>query len=224
MAELKALYKKLRRKGYWPVQIYQLIFLYMDCKEKEREKLFYDFLEEIDPSYDDKSLEQIIKCIAHNIPYEFFIGNGYIGPENMNEMRRFLEDTIGKKESFLPETEEEKRYYEIIKRMPKDYWYKDIIYQFRRFVKGKKKMHIDDLEKLYDYIVSNKIRHWVIISIMYNIYIDCSLEDFYKFINSEKFLNLIKEFRKNEDSDEGDFILLDMGEYMNNFKETYKNV
>lgn len=85
-------------------------------------------------------------------------------------------------------------------------------------------MHIDDLEKLYDYIVSNKIRHWVIISIMYNIYIDCSLEDFYKFINSEKFLNLIKEFRKNEDSDEGDFILLDMGEYMNNFKETYKNV
>ena len=109
MAELKALYKKLRRKGYWPVQIYQLIFLYMDCKEKEREKLFYDFLEEIDPSYDDKSLEQIIKCIAHNIPYEFFIGNGYIGPENMNEMRRFLEDTIGKKESFLPETEEEKR-------------------------------------------------------------------------------------------------------------------
>ena len=38
MAELKALYKKLRRKGYWPVQIYQLIFLYMDCKEKEREK------------------------------------------------------------------------------------------------------------------------------------------------------------------------------------------
>lgn len=224
MAELKALYKKLRRKGYWPVQIYQLIFLYIDCKEKERIELFNDFLEEIDPSYDEKTLEQIIKCITHNTPYELFIGNGYIGPENMNEMRRFLEDTIGEKESFLPETEDEKRYYAIIQKMVKDYWYKDLIYQFRRFVKCKKKMHIDDLEKLYDYIVCNKINHWVIISIMYNIYTDCSLEDFYKFINSEKFLNLIKEFRKNEDSDEGDFILLDMGEYMNNFKETYKNV
>lgn len=64
MAELKELYKKLRKKGYWPVQIYQLIFLYIDCKEKERIELFNDFLEEIDPSYDEKTLEQIIKCIT----------------------------------------------------------------------------------------------------------------------------------------------------------------
>lgn len=223
MQELKALYKKLREEDYWPVQIYQLLFLYMDCKEKNRLNLFYEFLDRIDTSYDEKSLEQIIKCITHNIPYELFVGHGYVGPENMNEMRRFMEDTIGEKESFLPETEEEKRYYNLVQRMIKNYWYKSIIYQFRRFVKCSKKMDIDNLEKLYDYVEKYKIRHWVIMSVIYNIYMDCSLEDYYKFINSDEFINLIEEYRKNEDSDEGDFVLLDMGDFMNTYRKEHKN-
>ena len=91
--ELKELYDKLLEEDYWPIKIYQLLFLYRFLEERGKEGQFFNFLSKIDSGYETEQLEQLIKCMTHDIPYELFIEDQYVSAAQINEMRRYLEDS-----------------------------------------------------------------------------------------------------------------------------------
>lgn len=141
--ELRKLYNNLLAEDYWPVKIYQLLFLYRFLKEKGKEEQFFDFLGKIDSGYKTEQLEQLIKCITHDIPYELFIEDQYVSAAKINEMRRYLEDS----RELYGETEAWKRSYLLAKQILSKYWSPDMIYQLRRFIKCEKPLQIEHLEK-----------------------------------------------------------------------------
>lgn len=207
--ELRNLYDRLIKEGYWPIQIYQLVFLYRFLRERGERNRFFDFLNEIDSGYDTGCLEQLIKCITHDIPYELFIEGEYVRTETINEMRRYLEDSI----SLCRGTDKWEHYYLLAKKILASHWTPDMIYQFRRFLKCENPLKIEHLEKVYEFIDENNIRHWAIVNRLYETYVKKGIEALICQMNNKAFMKLIKDYHKNEESTDGDYTLMQIIEF-----------
>lgn len=198
--------------GYWPIQCNQLLFLHTFYTRKGTPEKFDKFLSKISPDYETDSLEQIIKCETHNTPWDLFLGR-FVAVNAMNEIRRYLEDTLHEKGV---NSEEDERYYDIAKRMVHDHFTSRMIYQFRRFVKCSIPLNIDEIEKLYSYILDNKIDTWLFINSFFDVYSN-NKECFWKFLECDKTKDFIIRYNKTCDEDEQYYIYLDFMQYIDDF-------
>lgn len=207
--ELKELYDKLLEEDYWPIKIYQLLFLYRFLEERGKEGQFFNFLSKIDSGYETEQLEQLIKCMTHDIPYELFIEDQYVSAAQINEMRRYLEDS----QELYGETKEWERSYLSAKQILSKYWSPDMIYQLRRFIKCENPLKIEYLEKVYKFINENRIHHWAIINRLYETYVKKGRESLLKQMYDKEFMELIRNYHRDDESIEGDYILMQIIEY-----------
>lgn len=205
------LYNELACNGYIPLQIYQLLFLFDYFKKERRENEFPQFMEKIDPSYNADFLEQVIKCITHGTPYELFFKQIPISTDEMNELRRFLEDCV------INDSEHISGYVEIAEAIIKNHWNPNVIYQFRRFIKCEVPLAEPEVSHLFSFIDNHDV-HWMIINTIYNIYtLNYSVEELNEFLNDSNFLNLLSEYSVHKYEKIGDMLLIQIQDYAYSF-------
>lgn len=193
-------YEKLIQAGYQQTEIEQLLFLYGYTIKTNCLNTYIQFLAQIKHNFNYKQIEQLIKCITHNTPYQLLLHAQY-SVFVMNEVRRFLEDTLQEKGI---QTKEEQQYYELGEKMLQYKWNEDMIYQFRRFVKGKKIASIKILNMISELLFQYKIKDWIFLNIIYENFLKKNLEEFenwllYDFSNSLKnYIQLKNTTQKNK--------------------------
>lgn len=193
-------YEQLIQARYEQAEIKQLLFLYGYTIKKNCLKTYIKFLGQIKHNFNYKQIEQLIKCITHNTPYTLLLNPNY-SIFIMNEIRRFLEDTLHEKGI---QTKKEQQYYELGEKMLQYEWNEDMIYQFRRFVKGKKIASITILNMISDLLFQYKIKDWIFLNIVYQSFLERNTDEFenwllYDFSNSLKnYAQLKNEAQKNK--------------------------
>ncbi len=163
-------YEKLKKLGFPISKIEQLLFLYR-YSDKET---YTKFLTQVENKYCAKQLEQLIKCITHNTPYALLLNPKY-SVFIMNEIRRYLEDTLHENGIH---TTSDTYYYKLGEEMLKHEWDECMIYQLRRFVKGKKIASLKTIEQITKIVFQYKIKDWMILNILYQAFLNQTEEDF----------------------------------------------
>lgn len=153
---MDGLYERLR-KDYANDKVEQLVFLYYFLSDDEK---FEKMVDEMRLMNADE-IQQVIKCITHNLPYEPLLC-GDIEEDQMNEIRRFMEDADVIKDS---------RYLEMAKRMAELSLNKNIIYEFRRFAKCIKPLTYEEYVRLFDFVCWDPCMSWLVLAGLYHIYI-----------------------------------------------------
>lgn len=206
------LYDELIKKGYIPLQIHQLLFLHDYFNKNNREEEFNLFLDRINPSYNAGFLEQVIKCMTHDTPYDLFLEYEVLSKEEMNELRRFLEDCI----EYDPE--HVSSYYGMAEEILKHHWYPEVIYQFRRFIKCRIPLSETGTGYLLGFIMEHGISQWMIVNSIYMVYVsNYSVNRLSQFLNNDEFIRLIHLYSKYENSETGDKLLIQIQEHADNF-------
>ena len=206
------LYDDLIKKGYIPLQIHQLLFLYDYFRKNNKEEDFYLFLNRINPSYDADFLEQVIKCMTHNTTYDLFLEYDVLSKEEMNELRRFLEDCIEYDPDHIS------TYYGMAEEILKHHWYPEVIYQFRRFIKCRIPLPETGTGYLLSFIMDHGISQWMIVNSIYMVYVSSySVNRLNQFLYDDEFIRLIHLYSKYESSETGDKLLIQIQEYADNF-------
>ena len=222
MNKIYNVYKILKTSKFNPSQIEQLLFLYNSCFKRNQLDKYYTFLNQINPTYETEYLEQLIKCITHDTPYELFLEYHSSIPI-LNEIRRYLEDSIHKKNTNV----ENKQYYELAKEFLSRNWSSHLIYQFRRFIKCKKYLSSTRAKYLFCYIEEQKINHWFFLCEFYNIYIETSWNIFLNFLNQTKIKKLIKEYEQEINQENKIQILIEFqileNKYLNKMRDKNEN-
>lgn len=174
------LYLGLENLNYKKKQIWQLLFLFDYLKRIGKEGEFEIYLNELTTYYSYRQMEQIIKCITHNTPYDILL-NTSLSWKRMNELRRYLEDSLS---PVIKGSKSYNEYLQIARQMVCDDWDSHCIYELRRFVKGKHILSSVELLRLYNFVSQNKIVYWQILSFLYNVfeYGSYYLFDSFKFI------------------------------------------
>lgn len=144
----------------------QLLFLYVWLEKRGKEWMFDIIVHEYNLAFsspDAEKYEQIIKCVTHNIPYRPLLVTSFVSPEQMIEVRRFMEDTNC-------DSEEKKNPFMFIAERLLLY-IKDphVIYEFRRFNKCEQPFSYDESLWLFLWITKNRTT-WLAISAMYEVY------------------------------------------------------
>lgn len=160
------LYLALENLNYKRSQIWQLLFLFDYLKNIAKENEFDNYLNELTTVYSCRQMEQIIKCITHNTPYDVLL-NTSLSWKRMNELRRYLEDSLS---NVIKDSKCYNEYLQIARRMVFDDWNSHCIYELRRFVKGKQILSSAELLQLYNFVSQNKIVYWQILSFLYNVF------------------------------------------------------
>lgn len=160
------LYLGLENLNYKKKQIWQLLFLFDYLKRIGKEGEFETYLNELTTYYSYRQMEQIIKCITHNTPYDILL-NTSLSWKRMNELRRYLEDSLS---PVIKGSKSYNEYLQIARQMVCDDWDSHCIYELRRFVKGKHILSSVELLRLYNFVSQNKIVYWQILSFLYNVF------------------------------------------------------
>lgn len=170
MSNLYKEYNRMILANFNIEQIEQLIFLYSFFSKKNQIFRYEQFIGEISNKYSARYLEQLIKCITHDTPYQLFL-NKNLSISVINELRRYLEDSINGNEL---NDDNNKLFYIIAEVMIKKKWSSNLIYQFRRFIKCNKPISAVEAKELLDFINNNKLYDWGILNILYDLYINTS--------------------------------------------------
>lgn len=179
------LYNELLCRNFSYEQIYQLIFLF-----NYDENSFSNLMKSIDCSYSVSLLEQIIKCITHNIPYDLFLDKK-TDINSVIEIRRYLEDSLEK------DLEHKEDYIYLAKTMISNKWEPSLIYEFRRFFKCSMSFSYHQIKKIYDLANTNK--HWVIMACLYDmIYKYNDFDKAFSYFKSQPFLALMEKWKQGD--------------------------
>lgn len=119
-----------RLAEYSAEQLYHIAFLRGWLGRQKRDKDFDDYLDVLAVSYTPGQLEQIVKCITHDISFELLVYKDLDEPV-MNEIRRYTEDVTEKSLDFT----EYQAYLELGRKLLDYTQDAHMVYQFRRFLK-----------------------------------------------------------------------------------------
>ena len=200
---LRKLYKDLLEQDYWPVKIYPLLNLYEKYQEQGKVDKFFEFLKKISSDYETEQIKELILCEEENIDIDFMIQE-FAPAEKMREIRLFL-----------IENNKEKEAYEIAQEFF-GYWTSSQIAVVRKFKTNKNQLSYSDLKKIMNYIQEYKIYFMPLVETIFLTYQKLSLENFWNFLYSEKTLEYIKLYNKNDYCCEGDMIFFDFYDYCKN--------
>ena len=178
--------QNLLEHNYDYEQVYQLLFLYNYNPE-----LFFELTAKIDSSYSVSQLEQLIKCITHNIPYKILLSKD-LSVEIMIEIRRYLEDSF--------EYSQQQEYLYLARKMIDNDWSPNLIYEFRRIFKSGLDYSYQQILKIFD--IADNTKHWVVIACLYNVafkYKD--IEKALSAFNTPKIFHLISRWTENNDKE-----------------------
>lgn len=143
--------EQIKRYVELPI-IYQLKFLDKWCKNNNCKYTVEEFtLDMLEYDYEVNEMEQFIKLITHNMPYKFLL-KFRLRAEQLNEIRRLMEDTIGERE---PKTSLDKAYFSIIENIASNNINSSIIYQLRRFIKCKDPLNVREFAELVNFICND---------------------------------------------------------------------
>ena len=200
---LRKLYKDLLEQDFWPVKIYPLLNLYEKYQEQGKVNKFFEFLEKISPDYETDQIKELILCEEENIDIDFMTQE-FAPAEKMREIRLFL-----------MENNKEKEAYEIAQEFF-GYWTSSQIAVIRKFRANKKQLSYLDLKRIMNYIQEYKIYFMPLVETIFSTCEKLSLENFWNFLYSEKTLEYIKLYNKNDYCYEGDMIFFDFYDYCKN--------
>lgn len=180
------IFQNLLEHKYDYEQVYQLLFLY-----NYNHGLFFELTAKIDSTYSVAQLEQLIKCITHNIPYEILLSKD-LSVEIMIEIRRYLEDTF--------EYNQQQEYLYLAMKMIDNGWSHSLIYEFRRIFKSNLSYTYQQILKIFD--IADNTKHWVVIACLYNLAfkyndIDKALAAF----DTPQIVHLIYRWMRNNDKE-----------------------
>lgn len=121
---------KSRLAEYSIEQLYHIAFLRGWLGRQKRDEDFADYLAILDLKYTPGQLEQIVKCITHDISYELLLYKD-IDEIVMNEIRRYTEDVTDKSMNLA----EYVTYIDFGRKLLDYTQDAHMVYQFRRFLK-----------------------------------------------------------------------------------------
>lgn len=197
MLSLHEEYNRLEKLTYKKDQIIQLLFLYNFLLKRKEEKLYFNFLKEITPKYSATKLEQLIKCITHKTPYQVLL-NSNIPVQVMNEIRRYLEDAI------TTNYKVNEKYISIAKEMIRKKYSSNLIYQFRRFIKCKKKISLNDAIYLFEFINKYNLTNWYFLANIHNLYLE-----------NENLTDILTKYKESKNDQERTYLLIEYQEQVN---------
>lgn len=197
--ELKILYKRLLDLGYKPIQIYQLLYIYDYYKENNTLEKFDELLSKISKEYWYDELDAIRYAITNSIPYNLLIEKN----SSADCMKAIVEFLISAK---LTNNFDE--YYIVADFMYSHHFSSKRIMSLKKFIE-QKPMSPNDLLKLCEYINRYDLYFWMVLEDFYKLYICCTIEDFWNYLNNYNTINILNALAKNERSVEADIVYLD---------------
>lgn len=153
---------KYKNLGWGTDEALQLVFLETYCLNHKPKFDFQSVASMFkEKNFNAKQMQQIIKCIVHDIPINW-IDDTIPSDLQMNEIRRFLEDTNC--------YSEDNQFVNLARRFANADLEPDSIYEFRRIWKSKFKPTYDQAVRLFDFLTNNNMWHWMIVSSLETVY------------------------------------------------------
>lgn len=168
------------RSYYEEEQIEQLVFLWSFRKKYGLPLSFEEYLSILTPCISAECMEQIIKCIVHNLEFEPLLVKPALSALQMNELRRLIEDAVVPcKDSAI-----RNKMLSLVSTIAQHNLEYRVIYEYRRIFKSDNSVDYECAKSLLDIFLARRECSWMFVGAVCEIFTVCGIDTVQSFLQS----------------------------------------